>query len=71
MKKKYKIIEELPLGALTTALVYDLWSDDFGIVHYEVYLDEDTSEMFLDVIMQDEEWTRKLFLIEIQDEEEN
>lgn len=71
MKKKYKIIEELPLGALTTSLVYDLWSDDFGIVHYEVYLDKDTGQMFLDVIMDDEEWTRKLFLIEIQDEKEN
>lgn len=62
---KYKIIEELPRNALTTSLIYDLWSDDFGIVHYEVYLDEDTCEMFLYVIMQDDEWTRKLFLIEL------
>ena len=61
---KYKVLEELPTGALTTSFIIDLWSDDFGIVHYEVYLDEETGEMFLDVIMQDEEWTRKLFLIE-------
>ncbi len=65
MNHKYKIIEELPMGALNTSLVYDLWSDDFGIVHYEVYLNEETQELFLDVIMQNEEWTRKLFLIEI------
>ena len=62
---KYKVLEELPTSALTTSLIYDLWSDDFGIVNYEVYLDKETGEMFLDVIMQNEEWTRKLFLIEI------
>lgn len=62
---KYKILEELPTNTLTTSLLHDLWSDDFGIVHYEVYLDKDTGEMFLYVIMQDEEWTRKLFLIEL------
>lgn len=61
---KYKILEELPTNALTTSLIHDLWSDDFGIVDYEVYLDEDTGEMFLDVMMQNEEWTRKLFSIE-------
>ena len=62
---KYKVLEELPTSALTTSLIYDIWSDDFGIVNYEVYLDKETGEMFLDVIMQNEEWTRKLFLIEI------
>jgi hypothetical protein len=62
---EYKILEELPTNALTTSLIFDLWSDDFGIVHYEVYLNEETGEMFLDVIMQNEEWTRKLFLVEI------
>lgn len=62
---KYKVLEELPTNALTTSLVYDQWSDDFGIVHYEVYLDKDTGEMFLVVMMQGEEWTGKLFLIEI------
>jgi hypothetical protein len=63
--EKYKVLEELPTSALTTSLIYDLWSDDFGLVHYEVYLDKETGEMFLDVIMQDDEWTRKLFLIEL------
>jgi hypothetical protein len=62
---KYKVLEELSTSALTTSLIYDLWSDDFGLVHYEVYLDEETGEMFLDVIMQDDESTRKLFLIEL------
>ena len=61
---KYKVLEELSTSALTTSLIYDLWSDDFGLVHYEVYLDKETGEMFLDVIMEDDEWTRKLFLIE-------
>ena len=61
---KYKILEELPTGALTTSVIIDLWSDEFDIVHYTLYLNEETGEMFLDVIMQDEEWTRKLFLIE-------
>ena len=62
---KYKILEELPTNALTTSLIIDLWSDEFGIVHYELYLNEETGELFLEVIMQDEEWTRKLFLIEL------
>lgn len=61
---KYKILEELPANKPITSFIIDLWSDDFGIVHYELYLDEETGEMFLYVIMQDEEWTRKLFLIE-------
>lgn len=61
---KYKVLEELPTDTPTTSFIIDLWSDDFGIVHYELYLDEETGEMFLYVIMQDEEWTRKLFLIE-------
>ena len=61
---KYKILEELPTNALTTSFIIDLWSDEFGIVHYELYLNEETGELFLEVIMQDEEWTRKLFLIE-------
>ena len=61
---KYKILEELPANTPTTSFIIDLWSDDFGIVHYELYLDEETGKMFLYVIMQDEEWTRKLFLIE-------
>ena len=63
---KYKVLEELPTSALTTSLIYDLWSDDFGIVHYEVYLDEETGKMFLDVMMLYDEWTRKLFLIELK-----
>jgi hypothetical protein len=62
--RKYKVLEELSLNAMNTSLVYDLWSDDFGIVYYEIYLDQDTGEMFLSVQTLDDAWTKKLFLIE-------
>ena len=62
--RKYKVLEELSIYAMNTSLVYDCWSDDFGIVHYEIYLDQDTREMFLSVKTLDDAWTEKLFLIE-------
>ena len=65
MKHKYKIIKELPTNALTTSLIYDLWSDYFDTVHYEVYLNEDTQELVL-VITQNGDCDWKLFLIKIE-----
>lgn len=62
--RKYKVLEELSIHAMNTSLVYDCWSDDFGVVYYEIYLDQDTGEMFLSVKTGDDAWTEKLFLIE-------
>jgi len=62
--RKYKVLEELPLDAMNTSLVYDFWSDGFGVVYYEIFLDQDTGEMFLHVQTLDDAWTKKLFLIE-------